>query len=815
MFKITLQLALRNLWKQKGYTSINLLGMALGMACCFLIVIYIQHERHYDRFHPNGDRLYRVNYQATFSGSAFELTRTPAPVGPLLAEQFPQVEVATRMFPRSISVRDPKNDRMFELEEALFVDSTVNRVFQFDFLRGNPETALSDPFSIVLSEETARQVFGKTDALGESLLLGGQKTPFVVTGVVRNFPETAHIHFDFLAPFANIVDVEPAFARENILKAQTKNWIASYTYTYVLLKPGAASAAVNAAFPDFLRRFGHKEFVEKQKFVLFPVPEIHLRSETWDEPESSANATYLRLFAIVGLLILLIACINFINLSNAIYLGRMKEVGVRKVLGAGRQGLIRQFMVETLLICAMAFVLSLVFVNGLLPKLDTLTDRQLSFDLLRDWPQSLTFTGIFLLAGLLAGAWPAYVASRVQAAEIFQQHTGHTGGKQWLRKTLITVQFIVGIALLSGTLIVYSQLNYWKNRPLGFNSDHILTAPLFSSSINTSFTPGNAAMRERMNSFEENLAQHPNIEAITLASNMPGIGAVRHPITTDKISLDEHVVLPCISADYDFVQTFDLKVIAGRNFGKEYGTDHIDGYLLNEKAVKTLGWDAPEDAIGQKIAKGGKTGKVLGVINDFHIQGLQEELEPVVLDINVGSFTTFAIRIKNTRLPETLDFLEKSWKTYFPEKAFEYTFLDEQLQDAYQDEGRLAQLVGYFAGIAIFLSCFGLFGLISFTVHQKAKEIGIRKVMGATVAGIVALLAKGYLKLVVIALVLATPIAWYLMDQWLDEFAYRISIEWWVFALSGAGAVVVAFLTVGLQSMKAALANPVDSLRNK
>jgi putative ABC transport system permease protein len=362
---------------------------------------------------------------------------------------------------------------------------------------------------------------------------------------------------------------------------------------------------------------------------------------------------------------------------------------------------------------------------------------------------------------------------------------------------------------------VYSQLNYWKSRPLGFNSDHVLTAPLFSSSINSSFTPGNAAMRERMNSFEENLTQHPNIEAITLASNMPGIGAVRHPITTDKIGLDEHVVLPCISADYDFVQTFDLKVIAGRNFGKNYGTDHIDGYLLNEKAVKTLGWDTPEDAIGQKIAKGSKTGKVLGVINDFHIQGLQEELEPVVLDINVGSFTTFAIRIKNTRLPETLDFLEKSWKTYFPEKAFEYTFLDEQLQDAYQDEGRLAQLVGYFAGIAIFLSCFGLFGLISFTVHQKAKEIGIRKVMGATVAGVVALLAKGYLKLVVIALVLATPIAWYLMDHWLDEFAYRISIEWWVFALSGAGAVVVAFLTVGLQSMKAALANPVDSLRNE
>ena len=301
MFKRTLQLILRQLWKQKGYTAINLFGMTVGMTCCFLIVIYLHHERSYDRFHPQGDRLYRVNYQAKFSGSTFELTRVPAPIGPRLSDNFPQIEVAARLFPRSISVRDPQSDRMFEIERALFVDSTANRVFHFDFLKGDPETAFLSPFSVVLTDTTAQQIFGNTDVLGKSLLLAGQTTPFLISGVVRNFPENAHLHFDLLAPFANIVDVEPASARENILGAQTKNWLASYTYTYALLRPGASKVAVDAAFPGFLERFGDKNFTGKQAFVLFPVRDIHLQSSAQDEPESTANTTYMRIFAVVGL----------------------------------------------------------------------------------------------------------------------------------------------------------------------------------------------------------------------------------------------------------------------------------------------------------------------------------------------------------------------------------------------------------------------------------------------------------------------------------------------------------------------------------
>lgn len=815
MFKITLQLALRNLWKQKGYTGINLTGMTVGMTCCFLIAIYLQHERNYDQFHPNVERLYRLNYQAKFSGSTFELTRVPAPIGPMLADHFPQIETAARIFPRSISVRDPRSDQMFEVERAAFADSTITDVFQFEFLRGQPATALNQPFSIVLTDKTARRIFGAEDAMGKQLLLAGQTTPFTVSAVIRDFPETAHLHVDFLAPYANIADVEADYARESIRNAQTSNWLASYNYTYVLLKPGASAAAVDAAFPDFLNRYGNQDFVEKQGFVLFPVRNIHLRSEAQGEPEPTANMAYLRVFAIVGLLILLIACINFINLSNAIYLNRLKEVGVRKVLGAGRQGLIRQFVGETLLICTIAFFVSLVLVQLLLPHLDTLTNREMHFDLIRDWPLSLAFLAIFLVAGMLAGIYPAFIASRFQPVDLFQKHSGHTGGRHWLRKSLITAQFIVGIALLSGTVIAMSQLNFWKNQPLGFNRDYVLNVPLFSPSINSAFTPGNAGIRQRMNAFEERLLENPNIEAVTLASNLPGSGATRHPVTTDNIRLEDNVVLPCISVDYNFVETFGLEIVAGRNFGKEYGTDHLDGYLLNEKAVKTLGWNSPEEAVGQSIGKISKAGKVVGVVKDFSTRSLQNALEPLLLDVNVGAFTVFGIRLKNSQIPNTLEYVGQVWKTFFPEKAFEYTFLDDQLQMAYLDEGRLARLIGYFAGIAIFLSCFGLFGLISFTVRQKSKEIGIRKILGATVGGIVALLSKDYLKLVLIALTLATPMAWYIMTQWLDEFAYHINISGWVFALSGAAALAIAFFTVSLQSVAAALANPVNSLRNE
>ena len=439
----------------------------------------------------------------------------------------------------------------------------------------------------------------------------------------------------------------------------------------------------------------------------------------------------------------------------------------------------------------------------------------MTFSLVRNWPLTISFIGVFLLAGLLAGAYPSLVASRFKPVEIFQDKIGQGSGASagWLRKSLITVQFAVGILLICGTLVILSQINYMQSLPLGFNQKQVIAVPLQSSNMNSLFAPGDSTMRARMNAFEERVLQNPNVEAITLGSAMPGLGRVYHPIITDEITAEDNVVLPAVSVDYDYVETFDLKLVAGRDFDQSFGTDHLTGYMVNELAVKALRWDSPEDAIGKTIGYGGKKGQVVGVVKDYATSGMQLALEPLVMDVRPGVFSTFGIRLKTDDLTGTIAKLEKTWLEFFPGKAFEYRFLDESLADAYQNEDRLASLGFNFAGIAIFLSCFGLFGLISLTVQQRAKEIGIRKVLGASIPGIVGLLSRDFLKLVVAALFIATPLSWYLMNNWLEDFANRIELQWWHFAVAGLSAVVIAFLTMSFQSVRAALADPIASLR--
>jgi putative ABC transport system permease protein len=814
MLKNHLKIAFRNLWKQRGYTFINLTGMAVGMAACFLLLVYVNHEMHYDEFHPNLDRLYRVSYFPGVSDDGMELQSIPAPMAPAMKEEMPQIEQITRMYQRGISVRRVGGDKNFEMDQAFFADSTVQEVFGMEYLQGDAATAMLRPFSIVLTDETAGVLFGKDNPMGEQLLLANEG-PFTVTGVVKAFPDNAHLHFDLLVPYRNMPDVEPSYSREVMKYVMEGNWVASHSITYVLLKPGADPKDVDTAFKDFILRHGHKEIAQKQNFALFPVEDIHLHSDA-QGGEAGANPNYLRLFLAIGFLILLIACINFINLSTATYLTRMKEVGVRKVLGAGRSGLIGQFMGETLMLSFGAFLLALILVDILLPNMGNLVNRELHFDAFKNWPISLAFIGIFLLAGILAGTYPAFFASRFRPVEIFQSKIAHAGhGGNWLRKGLITLQFAVGILLISGTFIILSQLNFWRNQPLGFDKEQVLLVPLQSPNMNSLFAPGDSTLRSRMNAFEEKLLQNPNIEAITLGSAMPGMGRVYHPVTTDKITLQDNLFLPSISVDYDYAETFKLQVVAGRDFDQSFGTDHLDGFVINESAVGALQFDSPADALGKKVTRGGKSGHIVGVVKDYSTAGLQEAMEPMLLEVSPGAFNTFAIRLRNGDLPLTLQYVEDTWEDYFPAKAFEHSFLDDDLSNAYQDESRLASLGGHFAGIAIFLSCFGLLGLISLTVQHRAKEIGIRKVLGATVTGIVGLLSKDFLKLVVIAFVIAAPVAWYLMEQWLSDFAYRIHLQWWHFALAGAAAVLVAFLTMSYQSVKAALADPVRSLRSE
>jgi putative ABC transport system permease protein len=809
-----LALAFRNLRKNAKYSLINLIGMTVGMACCFLILAYLRYEKNFDTFFPKGDRLYRVHYHIDFSGEPLDLNRVPAPIGPAMPDYFPQVELVTRLYPRSISVREQQSDRQFEIEDSMFADSTVQDVLGFDFLYGDPATALNEPFSMVLTDETAQKVFGTTQVMGRQLKVANEAI-FTVTGVVRRLPRQSHLNIGMLLPYRNIPDVEPASARPNVRNAMTANWLASYNYTYVILKPGTSPEPVNAQFPAFIKKYGIPEYSEKQTFSLFRVRDIHQHSVIADDVSATANPVYLRVFGIVGFLILLIAAINFVNLSTAVYLDRSKEVAVRKALGARRSALVGQFLTETMLLSFLAFVPAIVMLFILIPLFNAQNDKFITYHLLRDWPLTISYAGIFVLTGLLAGIYPAFFASRFKPVEVFQKNGATGAGGQLLRKSLITIQFAVSIALLCGTIIMLSQLRYWQNMPLGFDAEQIIDVPLSSANMNTVFSPGDSTLRRRMNAFDDLLMQKPGIAEVTIASSMPGFSAPFFPVTTSKIRAEDNVFLASISVDYDFSETFKLNVLAGRDFDKSYGSDHIGSFVLNEMAVKTLGWASPQEAVGQDIKSGGKQGKVIGVVNNFNTSGLQLALNPVIMDVSPGSFTSFAIRLKSGNPQSVIADIDKAWKQFFPEKAFSYTFLNDDLRESYEQEGRMMQLCADFAGITIVLACFGLFGLVDFTVRQRCKEIGVRKVLGASVFSVVRLLSKDFLQLVAIALVIAAPIAYWAMNKWLADFAYRIDIQWYVFAVAGVLAAAVAFLTVAGQTMQAAVANPVKSLRSE
>jgi putative ABC transport system permease protein len=810
-----LRLAFRQLRKNRLTTLMNFTGLSIGLAFCFLTCIWHRFEHSFDNHLPHADRLYRMDYEANFEGSTFVIARTPAPFAALMLDYFPEIEAVTRIFHRSLSLRTPSNDRELEIKDALFADSTTMQVMGFQTLYGDPDRALRTPFSLVLTDQTARRLFGKTNVLGEQVLLANQG-PFTVGAIIKAQPENSNLSFELIAPFRNIPDVEPASARAEILDVLENNKMASYTFTYVLLRAGADPEKVNLRFKDFIQLHGMEQLKGKQNFRLIAARDIHLKS-TADEQVPAANASLLWIFILIGALILAIACVNFINLSTAGQLLRAKEVGVRKALGSSKWQIIGQHLAETLLIGFPAFVVALLLVKLFSPLMSAFLGRSPDFQFSQNWGMVAVFLGISVLACLLAGLYPAVFAARFRAVDIFRGTVvggvGRSGNL--LPKTLIVLQFTVTVALLAGTGIILGQLDYLQNRPLGFDREWVLDVPLFSPDMNSHFMPGDPLLRSRTNAFEEKLLQDPRVLAVTMADNLPGVGNVRHPVATEKIRIEDGMVLPAVSVDYDYIKTFGMKIIAGRDFDKSYGVDHIESFIINEQTVKALGWVSADEAIGQNIQRGGKKGRVVGVVNDFHTQSLHTGIEPLLLEVSPGTFTRFGIKIAGTDAQSTLSFIEKTWRQHFPEKVFERQFLTKTLAEAYEAESQFSKMIALFAGVAIFLSCFGLFGMIAFAVRRRVKEIGIRKVLGASVAGITGLLAKDFLKLVLIATFIASPVAYYFMQKWLTDFAFRIEIQWWMFAGAGAMAVLIAFLTVGAQSVKAALANPVKSLRNE
>ncbi len=808
-----IKVALRNLVNNRSFSLINILGLALGMASCFLIILYCWHEFSYDAFQPEADRIYRVEYTVSLA-EEINSGRIPPTVGPRLADYFSEIEACSRFYSRELSVVAVGSDAQFELEDVFFVDSTATHVFDFDVISGDSESALVSPRAVVLTDHTADLLFGTNDVVGRELQLAGIEG-YHVTSVVKAWPDHSHLEFNMLLPYEAMVTVEPEHAQERLQGVLENNWIATHSYTYVRLHPNQDPKNVDDRFKEFIQEFGHERFRDKQSFALLPIEDIHLRSAEGG-PKPAGNIDYLYLFLAIGIMILALASINFINITIASSLTRAKQIGVRKILGARRGTLIRQFIGESFLLSLFAFLIALLLTIVALPHLNTLTGLEITFAPLEIPLQFLSFVGILLTCTLLAGIYPAFVVTGFSPAHVLRggSLSSNSGSGTWFRKALITFQFVVAIGFIAGSVVVFLQIRHMQNQSLGFNHELVVNLPINSGgNINAVFRPGDPGIRQRMNSFDESLSAHPKIMAVTQGYNAPGLGAIARNVWNEHVPQEDNFFPRILPVDYDYVETFDLQLVAGRDFDVDFGTDHTSSFMLNEQAMTAMGFASPEEALGSAMTLEGKEGLVVGILADFHYNSLHQAIDPLILEVRPGSFSNFSARIQAGEIPGTLAFIEAQWKEFFPEKVFEYSFLDESLAEAYLAEERLGKIVSYFSYLAIFISCFGLLGLAALLTQQRFKEIGIRKVLGASVTQILSLISREFVFIIFISMLIAAPLTWYVLKDWLAEFAYRINFPWWIILASGATVLIVAFITVSSQSARAAMSNPVDAIR--
>ncbi|WP_338875150.1 ABC transporter permease [Spirosoma sp. SC4-14] len=814
MFTNYLKIAWRNLLRQTGFSLINIVGLTVGLTCCFLILLFVRHELSYDTFQQKFDRIYRITYLPKFAGLEQPLALTPPPVSPLLRANFSEIETSARVFqsPATVEVVGRGRPIKYDEERFFFADSSLLAIFSFRFLQGDPHKALNDKFTVIITDKVAHKYFGNQNPIGKTMLYEGQH-PLTVTGVVEEFPDNSHIRIDLLANYETMFATESESARQNL----PQNWIISHGYTYVLLRPGKLPETVNARFPQFLLTHANKQFAKDIVYKLEPMGNFHLRSDAQEGPEPNGSITYLYVFIGIALMTLLIACINFVNLSTARSLKRAKEVGIRKVLGSEKQQLMAQFLGESMLLSVIALSLSFVLIGALLPVLNDLTGKHITVRyFLSDGWLILFFVGVAMLTGLLSGSYPAFFVSRFQPIATLKGSfvSGKAKGGM-VRQLLLGVQFVASIALIIGTLVSFLQLRYMQNQPMGFDKEFIITANTLNAKITNVFADRSDSTYQRLRTFRDILLKNPHIRTVTLSNRQMVAGAIRRNVVPEGHQPDENLFIGTVAVDHNFAKTYGLKLVAGRDFSEAYPTDKTDAFLINETGVNQFGWKSPAQAIGKTVNLEGRQGKIVGVLKDFHNQSLQAPIESLLLTVDQPMLSIFSIKLGAENKAETIAAIRQEWDHFFPEKGFAFDFLDQRLAQLYERELRLSKLIGYFAGLAILISCLGLYGLVSLVTQQKTKEIGIRKVLGASVPDIVQLLSRDFVILVLIALFIASPIAWWAMNKWLADFAYRIELSWWMFALSGLLALSVTVLTVSFQSIKAALVNPVSSLRSE
>ncbi len=800
MLRNYLTIALRSLRKHLGYSVVNVVGLGLGVACCLLILLYVEDERSYDRFHEHADRLYRVAEIIEADGGGENSASAPIPVGRTLRETFPHlVEESVRFFDFQAPTLALSygEDKKFNEPRLFFTDPSVFKAFSFDLVRGNPETALAEPNTIVLTEAMARKYFEDEDPLGKVLRFE-EDHDLTVTGVLADVPHNAHFRFDFLASFRSLEQLLPRGARET--------WYWNPAWTYVLLREGTPPSTLEAQFPAFVEANFPEVIRADVRIYLQPITSIHLHSQLDYEIEPNSSIANVYIFSAVALLVLLIACINFMNLATARSALRAREVGVRKVLGAHRRQLMRQFLLEAVLIASLAVVLGVALVKVSLPAFNAFIGKAVTLDLISG-PIWLGLLAIALTVGLMAGIYPAVVLSSFQPVKVLKSSIFNEGQGWGLRRVLVVSQFTLSIALIAGTIVAFNQLGHLARADVGFDREQVIMLPVIRSPL-----------AQNYETFKDELLEHSGVTGVTALEEV--LGAKHQTGNYRWEGMTESHLFARLFVRHDFTRTFGIKVAAGRDYREAIETDEYEAIVVNESMARQMGWSA-EEAVGKRFFDndGDPQGRIVGVVEDFHFTSLHQPVQPLVLPLNTnpGAFNLFikyvAVRLAPGDLKGSLAHVQDTWQRFVPSRTFDYFFLDERLDRLYRAESDLGRVAGAFALFALFVACLGLFGLASYMAEQRTREIGVRKVMGASVNSIVYLMTREFFQLVTIAFVIAVPLTYVAASRWLEGFAYRVDVAWWIFLVAGASSLAIALLTVSFQSLRAALVDPVKALR--
>lgn len=776
MFKNYLKIAFRNLKRHKGFSFINITGLAIGLACTILILLWVKNELSYDNFHQHRDQIYRIIEESQHANGIDHYANTPIPLAPELKEKFPEIVNSTRFIDYEITTK--YKSKIFNEERVCIAEASFFEIFTFPFIKGNKNKALSSPYSIVLTESIANKYFGDEQPVGKTLIVDN-RDQLQVSGIIQNIPPNSHLEFDIFIPFT--------YLRER--GHNLEQWDFSNCQTYILLKENIPSQQIEQKIYGL-----KKEHVPEYNdfFKLQPLKRIGLYALDggW------GMIKYVYIFSIIALFILIIACINFVNLSTARSGKRAREVGLRKVVGAKRPQIIGQFFGESILLAMIALIFAIGFVSLLHPVIPDLVNKQLMVNTF-DYRLILGLIFIIILTGLLSGSYPALFLSSFKPVRVLKGDVSSGSKNPLFRKGLVIFQFSLSIMLITSTVIIYKQIKYIHAKNPGYRKENLLYIP-----IDRSFA-------DKSEIFKQELLKNPNIKNATATFQLPSFIRFTSGGEWEGKNPDYDLPIHVIVADFDYIETLQLKIAQGRSFSKKFSTDSVN-YIFNEQAIHKMGLKSP---IGKRFTMWGIEGEIIGITKDFNFMPLNKAIEPIVIKIFPSFFRYLIVRIKPDEMLNTIAFMEKVWNNFAPDHPFEYHFLDEQFDEIYQSEQRMGTIFRYFMFLAMFISCLGLFGLASFMAEQRTKEIGVRKVLGASVPGLILLFSKEFTKWILIANLVASPIAYLIMNNWLQTFAYRMTISLWIFILSAFVTIVIALMTVSYQSVKTALANPIESLR--